>query len=418
MQIHELSARKPVDEGLITDPIRAAAKTVKTGYQQGGLKGAAKSAVSPTAYKSAMQDVQNTDAAKAMSGLQQKGYGQPADTPSIDQSIATVQKNPQLQQYIQGLTQQWMKVAPTVSATASATTTNSRTGGKVAGQVSQTPNAVRKRNARAASGKSAATTPATAGAGAFGQMARQLSTTGQSSTGGQTQSTPTGLKHTANPNNPNIAKVPASTLPAATTPAATTPAATTPKSKPSYGKAPAPGNISEPIFLGGKKLDPKKPNDAQVIAAMKKQGVHEAAVNPSDNYLTAFRNWANKILQVPLATLENDPELAKKLKAAQTEIVASAGTDPTKAINNFLSLAIAGIQNIESNKTSTNPNNKPTSPVDVNLAQDLGAKLKGIVDNRQLSQIGGILKSGGSGLLKDTGNPSVNEFLKAMGFRI
>jgi hypothetical protein len=47
--------------------------------------------------------------------------------------------------------------------------------------------------------------PATkGGAGAFGQMANQLGNTGQSSTGGQTQGTATGLKHTANPNNPNL----------------------------------------------------------------------------------------------------------------------------------------------------------------------------------------------------------------------
>lgn len=43
-----------------------------------------------------------------------------------------------------------------------------------------------------------------AGAGAFGQMANQLGNTGASSTGGQTQGTATGLKHTANPNNPNL----------------------------------------------------------------------------------------------------------------------------------------------------------------------------------------------------------------------
>jgi hypothetical protein len=42
-----------------------------------------------------------------------------------------------------------------------------------------------------------------AGGGAMGQMANQLANTGASSTGGNTQGTATGVKHTANPNNPN-----------------------------------------------------------------------------------------------------------------------------------------------------------------------------------------------------------------------
>jgi hypothetical protein len=219
----------------------------------------------------------------------------------------------------------------------------------------------------------------TAGAGAFGQMANQLGT-------------------------PTSNAAPASAAPTAA-----------PIQTKSYGKVPTARASSEPVFLGGKKLDPKNPNDAKTLAAIKKQGVlHEA----TSDYLTAFREWANKILQVPLETLEKNPELAGKLKAAQNEIVSSAGKDPTNAINNFLSLAIAGIQNIESSKSQAGPASTATATPNVELAQDLGAKLKGIVDNRQLSQIGGVLKSGGTGLLKDTGNPSVNEFLKAMGFRI
>ena len=81
-------------------------------------------------------------------------------------------------------------------------------------------------------------TPTNAGANVFGQMAKDLSTTGPSSTGGQTQATPGGLKHTSNPNNPNnTAQAPATTAPATTAPATTAPA--TPKVRPTYGQAPA-----------------------------------------------------------------------------------------------------------------------------------------------------------------------------------
>lgn len=41
------------------------------------------------------------------------------------------------------------------------------------------------------------------GGGAFGQMANQLANTRTTSTGGRSTATPTGMKHTSNPNNPN-----------------------------------------------------------------------------------------------------------------------------------------------------------------------------------------------------------------------
>ena len=80
-------------------------------------------------------------------------------------------------------------------------------GGKIAGQLSQTPGAMQKRAGRIAK-------KTTGGAGAFNQIAKQ-STTPASSTGGQTQQTATGQRHTASPTNPNQ---PGATLP---TPAAT-----------------------------------------------------------------------------------------------------------------------------------------------------------------------------------------------------
>ena len=45
MQIHELNKKKKLEEGVfdsLVDPVKAAAQTVKTGYQQGGIKGADK----------------------------------------------------------------------------------------------------------------------------------------------------------------------------------------------------------------------------------------------------------------------------------------------------------------------------------------------------------------------------------------
>jgi hypothetical protein len=53
-----------------------------------------------------------------------------------------------------------------------------KTGGKVAGQLSQTPGAIAKRAKR-----TAAASAKTAGAGAFGQMAKQAQTAGKINTG-------------------------------------------------------------------------------------------------------------------------------------------------------------------------------------------------------------------------------------------
>lgn len=96
--------------------------------------------------------------------------------------------------------------AKTSVSTASADNSNqqpskkTKTGGKVAGApLSQTPNAIRKRAARAA-----ATTPVTE-PNSMDNMSRQLAARGQAqtSTGGATIATGTGVRHAASPTNPN-----------------------------------------------------------------------------------------------------------------------------------------------------------------------------------------------------------------------
>ena len=52
MQIHELTKRSRTDEGLL-DTMRDGIAAVKTGYQQGGIKGAAKASISNTAFNQA-----------------------------------------------------------------------------------------------------------------------------------------------------------------------------------------------------------------------------------------------------------------------------------------------------------------------------------------------------------------------------
>ena len=110
--------------------------------------------------------------------------------------------------------------------------TKTHTGGKVKGQVSQTPNAIRQRQARAAkAGTTPSTTPTTGGAGVFGQMANQLGGTQPNTMA----NAPVSKVNVASPTNPNQPQaMPATTAPAA--PATTTPA----KVRPTYGQATAP----------------------------------------------------------------------------------------------------------------------------------------------------------------------------------
>jgi hypothetical protein len=139
-----------------------------------------------------------------------------------------------------------------------------------------------------------ATTPATAapatpdqeppesttGRSAFGQMASQLGSTPTpttSSTGGTIQKTATGVKNTANPNNPNaqVKQQPASTVPAAATPA-TTAAAKTPQANQAALKAKLQGQRAAGKSLaqktGGGFNDYVQGGGGQTLAGADKQG--------------------------------------------------------------------------------------------------------------------------------------------------
>ncbi len=123
--------------------------------------------------------------------------------------------------------------------------TTTRTGGKVAGQLSQTPGAIKKRQARAA-----ANTNAQAGAGAFGQMATQL--------GAQPSATPT----TVGPGvMPQMTAAPGKVTYNMPAVKPTTPAATPP---------------TEPITIGGQKILPTDPAYAKIMKAYKEPAIAES----------------------------------------------------------------------------------------------------------------------------------------------
>jgi len=146
---------------------------------------------------------------------------------------------------------------PVPGETPAQTAAKTRTGGKVAGQVSQTPNAIRKRDARAVAAQAKTT-----GNDVMGRMAKQL---GTAPAGGPAQAEPTATpaavpdfsktmtgygKTTTNAPTgvPSVAK-PA--VPAATN-ATTEPAAVAPKAKRSVtGDVPVPDNFGKQPEMAG-----------------------------------------------------------------------------------------------------------------------------------------------------------------------
>jgi hypothetical protein len=319
------------------------------------------------------------------------------------------------------------QVAPTAAVATPAATTvappaNTRTGGRVAGQLSQTPGAVAKRNARAN------TTQPNAGAGAFGQMATQLTTSPTTtSTGGKVMTTPTGLVHTAKPSAPPVA--PAVRPASDPVTAAANVYAAKPKTKIPYGRAPATGAIAEPpIFLGGKKLDPKKPNDAKILQTLQKQGKLQEAVATgpaADQYRSTFIKWADPQFASRVretgSTVTMDavrkafPDLADELKSALDTVVSSRGTpQQAKAVAEYTKLAVAGIQalaQIQKNKLSpiTQQQNAQISNATGSVKQSLS---QAGIDPGRLSQIGQQAR------VNRTGNPAADSLLKLSGFKL
>ena len=210
---------------------------------------------------------------------------------------------------------------------------------------------------------------------------------------------------------------------------ATTTTATPAKVRPKYPKARASGAVAEPpVFLGGKKLDPKKPGDAKTLAAIKAQGkLHEAvATGPAaDQYRAAFTKWtdsqfASRVKETGTtvtmdAVRKAFPDLAAELATAVNKVVASRGTpQQTQAVKEYSQLAVAGVQalaQVQKNKLSAidQEQNKQISNTSGSVKQSLA---QAGVNPGRLSQIGGNQS------VRRTGNPTADSLLKLSGFKI
>jgi hypothetical protein len=249
-------------------------------------------------------------------GINPADYGAGYKTPSDkwEDKYNALQKDPAVASYVKSVAAGWEKNGLDLIKNTPATTV--------------APS--QKKKAK----KPVATTKPTATTGAFGQMANQLS-------------------KAATPTTRATTKIP-------------------------YGKASAPGAVSEPVSLGGKQLNPKNPNDAQVLAAIKKQGkLHEAtAAAPNASQVkTAFVSWsdgqlATRVPETGATITMNDvrklPNLATKLSAALNQVVQSQGTPAqSQAVEAYIKLAVAGVQALaqsSKNGVSTRSAKSGTAP--------------------------------------------------------
>ena len=248
-----------------------------------------------------------------------------------------------------------------------------RTGGKQPGVVSQTPNAIRKRTARA----QGAVAP---GQAAFGQMAQQLSgaNKSKSSTGGTITQMPTGQFHAANPKNPTVA-TPATTATAKPAPKWLTP--TTKISKPVAGKPTADeyAKLQQRIAAADAKqrgvtneafsdLPGAKPAAGGAVApsvTARPAGIKRPPPLQS-RYAQNFKSWvtskvADKSSGLGLADVEKMPGMSRTLNQALAQVVTTQQNpnDNIAAVEQYLITVGQAMQQLSAKQKATQQQNNP-----------------------------------------------------------
>jgi hypothetical protein len=183
--------------------------------------------------------------------------------------------------------------------------------------------------------------------------------------------------------------------------------------KPTVATTPAP---TQPIMLGGKRLDPKNPKDAQVLAAMQAQGKLQEApqeyttpsgivvpgntktdvappsapapVAVANNYQEKFVEWSDSQLasRDPITgqpiTMDDVrakfPDLNDRLTKFLGQIVKTQGTaQQVAAIEEYAKLAVSGIQALAQTSRNRAPQQRTT---------DLGVSPQQLASLRALAQ--------------------------------
>lgn len=201
---------------------------------------------------------------------------------------------------------------------------------------------------------------------------------------------------------------------------------------------------TQPVMLGGKRLDPNNPKDAQVLAAMQAQGKLEEGparnrraarrqqVNPGtaqmDPYQEAFVRWSDAQLAskdpVTYQAITMDavrakfPELKAELDQALKAVVSARDTpQSTAAIAQYLELAVAGVQARSQELKNKAPEvaTQALSGAQANLSSIQQTLSQVGVNPRALSAFGNKAKSKN---VVTTGNAEADALLKQAGFTL
>jgi hypothetical protein len=234
-------------------------------------------------------------------------------------------------------------------------------------------------------------------------------------------------------------------------PAPAAPATTTPNQQPIKPGSTA-STPTQPVMLGGKRLDPKNPNDAKVLAAMQAQGKLEEAPlsnlaqrraarvaqkNPgaapantaqTDPYQTAFVQWSDAQLAskdpVTYQAITMDdvrtkfPDLKTQLDQALQAVVSARDTPlSAAAIAQYLELAVAGVQAKSQELKNKAPEvaTRALSGAQANLGSVQQTLARVGVNPRALSAFGSKAKSRN---VVTTGNDEADALLKQAGFSL
>lgn len=180
--------------------------------------------------------------------------------------------------------------------------------------------------------------------------------------------------------------------------------------------------------VGGKRLDPNNPKDAQVLAALKAQGKLEENTAQTDPYQEAFVQWSDARLAskdpVTYQAITMDdvrtkfPDLKTQLDQALQAVVSARDTPQSAAaIAQYLELAVAGVQAKSQELKNKAPEvaTRALSGAQANLGSVQQTLSQVGVNPRALSAFGSKAKSKN---VVTTGNDEADALLKQAGFSL
>lgn len=189
-----------------------------------------------------------------------------------------------------------------------------------------------------------------------------------------------------------------------------------------------PAEPEEPMYIGGRKLDPKNPKDAELIAQAKAKDLKEAVDLTPGQIAQQFQTWSDQQLNTQSITMDQvrATDAGPRLRVLLGKLAQAQSTGNTQAFNqafqDYMLAATTGIRLLTQQANQANPQAQPnktqqytTAPGAMDIQQQLQAA--GIT-NRQLLKLGELVTAANDGQVRSTGNPAVDDVLRNMGIRI